>query len=104
MGACRLLAPTSGGVTLCSSASTDFYYDNNNHSATMSSNPDDISNNPYNEGGTRSTPAPSQSVWFCHSCQRDIPGNQLLRAPDPQCPFCHGDFVEETGCVEFLLD
>lgn len=71
-------------------------------SINMSSNPDDPSNNPYNEGGARSSPARQSSVWFCHSCQRDFNSNQLLHTPDPSCPYCHGDFVEETGCVSLL--
>lgn len=71
---------------------------------TMASNPDDVANNPYNEGGARSTAAPQPSVWFCHSCQRDFPGNQLLHTPDPACPHCHGDFVEETGYVMLIFD
>lgn len=71
---------------------------------TMASNPDDVANNPYNEGGARSAAAPQPSVWFCHSCQRDFPGNQLLHTPDPACPHCHGDFVEETGCVNLFSD
>lgn len=46
----------------------------------MSADPDDMSNNPYAEGGSSARPtATSGGTWFCHQCQRDIADSDLLR-------------------------
>ncbi|KAG0094873.1 hypothetical protein BGZ93_006668 [Podila epicladia] len=43
-------------------------------------------------GTAQSTDHPSQRAYWCHQCRAEI---TPMMVPDPMCPNCHSEFVEE---------
>ncbi|PWA00581.1 hypothetical protein BB558_003383 [Smittium angustum] len=51
-----------------------------------------ITSSQQTPGSSTTAPTRTQAQYWCHQCQREI---TPLMAPNPICPRCNGDFVEE---------
>jgi hypothetical protein len=48
---------------------------------------------------TNNPNANSRRIFVCYRCNREI---EPLMAPNPTCPHCHDDFVEEVSNFKMI--
>ncbi|RIA98566.1 hypothetical protein C1645_749705 [Glomus cerebriforme] len=50
---------------------------------------------------TNTSSASNRMLYYCHQCRRAI---EALMAPNPTCPLCNGEFVQELGENDDLIE